>query len=552
MTDDNATIIVKSFDLAGKQFGNYQVLGELGRGGMAIVYKADEQSLNRVVALKVLSPKISEDETMIKRFHREAQAAARLNHPNIVHIYSIGEQDGINYFAMEYIKGKTLKEWQQECGKLTAAQALPAIIQTAEALGEAHKVGLVHRDIKPSNIMIDPAGRAVVTDFGIARVCRSTVTQLTTDGQFLGTPQYMSPEQCEASDIDGRSDIYSLGVTFYEVLAGQNPYQAETPASTIVKVMQGQYQPIRELDASIPKSVQQVLDKMLSKDKEDRYTDANELIQALRTLELEVAGDDATLLETAATSATSENVHINWLVPGMVASAVLLIVGALWIVSWLRGSSDADDTAGEQTTVAVANTAPTPPSPAPAAAQASVALPTPSTPVQPIAPAKSVTTPSVPALPISTPVVVSPAVIATPKAAAQPATPPPPAKSVLVTATGDDDKADLVTAYAQGTITDSDFQVVDSSAVGGRQISTVAARQVVIKINKLGSTTLNYMGQSTEQTTVTLTMRISSTATGSMVAGPVMQTVKYTAFNADKNLKEAVEELTEELLGKLK
>lgn len=171
-------MIVKESDLTGKTLSNYKVIGRLGRGGMATVYKAHELSLNRVVALKVLSTQLSEDKEYIKRFQREAQAAAQLNHPNIVQIYAISEEDGIHYFAMEYIKGKSLAEIRLEQGPMKPDQAVVIIKQVADALHDAHNAGLVHRDIKPSNIMIDQLGRAKVTDFGIAYVS-SAQTKLT-------------------------------------------------------------------------------------------------------------------------------------------------------------------------------------------------------------------------------------------------------------------------------------------------------------------------------------------------------------------------------------
>ncbi|MCE9615954.1 MAG: serine/threonine protein kinase [Lentisphaerae bacterium] len=275
--------LIPSGDLVGSRFGHYQILSELGRGGMATVYKADEESLNRVVALKIMSPKISQDPTMIKRFQREAQAAAQLNHPGIVHIYAIGEEQGIHYFTMEYVKGQSLAQLKKARTRIPPAEAANYILQTAEALGEAHRNGMVHRDIKPANIMIDPAGRVRVTDFGIARVA-SANTQLTVDGSFLGTPQYMSPEQCEGKDIDGRSDLYSLGLTFYELVSGRKPFDAETPGSIIVKIVNGDLLSIRTASPDLPGPVCDVIDKMLQRDPAQRYQSADELAADLRPI----------------------------------------------------------------------------------------------------------------------------------------------------------------------------------------------------------------------------------------------------------------------------
>jgi serine/threonine-protein kinase len=280
-------MIVKEQDLTGKNLSNYKILDKLGKGGMATVYKAHELSLNRVVALKVLSPRLSEDTEFIKRFQREAQAAAKLNHSNIVQIYAIGEEKGIHYFAMEYIKGKTLAQIKNEEGILTAARAIPIIRQVAEALGEAHKVGLVHRDIKPSNIMIDASGRAKVTDFGIAFVAEAK-TKLTREGSIIGTPEYLSPEQCEGKPLDGRSDIYSLGVTLYEMLSGKTPYEADTPVSMLMKIVQGNFLPLDQVNPNVPLPVQKMVEKMMQTDTQKRYTNVDELLESLQEVEKEI------------------------------------------------------------------------------------------------------------------------------------------------------------------------------------------------------------------------------------------------------------------------
>ncbi|MCP5052015.1 MAG: protein kinase [bacterium] len=269
-------MVVKELDLTGKTLSNYKVIGRLGRGGMATVYKAHELSLNRMVALKVLSSHLSEDTEYIKRFHREAQAAAQLNHPNIVQIYSIGEEKGLHYFAMEYIKGNTLSGLKQEVGVLMPEKAVTIIKEVADALGEAHKHGLVHRDIKPSNIMMDSSGRAKVTDFGIAYVS-SANTKLTREGSIIGTPEYLSPEQCEGKTVDRRSDIYSLGVTLYEILTGKTPYEADTPVSMLMKIVKGSFPPIKEVNANLPTPLCNVVEKMMETDVDKRYASMEEV-----------------------------------------------------------------------------------------------------------------------------------------------------------------------------------------------------------------------------------------------------------------------------------
>jgi len=277
-------MVYKELDLTGSNLSNYKITEKLGRGGMATVYKAHELSLNRIVALKVLSSKLSDDEEFIKRFQREAQAAAKLNHPNIVQIYAIGEEKGIHFFAMEYIKGNSLSEILQEKKIFTPGMAVSLIKQVANGLSVAHKEGLVHRDIKPSNILIDKNDNAKIADFGIAFV-QDAKTKLTREGSIIGTPEYLSPEQCEGKQLDGRSDIYSLGVTFYELLTGKTPYEADTPVSMIMKIVKGEFPPINEVNPDVPKNIQDIVEKMMNTNLAERYENAYKLFEDLESFE---------------------------------------------------------------------------------------------------------------------------------------------------------------------------------------------------------------------------------------------------------------------------
>ncbi len=274
-------MIIKELNLIGQQLANYKVIDKLGSGGMATVFKAHELSLNRMVALKVLSPQLSEDTGFIKRFQREAQAAAKLNHPNIVQVYAIGSDQGVHFFAMEYVKGQSLAEIKKEKGKLPPARAASIIRQVSEALAEAHGAGLVHRDIKPSNIMIDANGKPKVTDFGIAFVSEAK-TKLTRDGSIIGTPEYLSPEQCEGKTVDGRSDLYSLGVTLYELLSGKTPYEADTPVSMLMKIVKGEFQPLGEVNPDVPQPLLDIVEKMMKTDPDERYGSMTEVADLLK------------------------------------------------------------------------------------------------------------------------------------------------------------------------------------------------------------------------------------------------------------------------------
>lgn len=266
--------------LVNTQLGQYQIIAKLGQGGMATVFKAHEQSLNRVVALKVLHPSLAENEEYIKRFKREAQSAAKLNHPNIVHIYAIGEDRGHHFFAMELIKGESLADYKRGGKKLDTERILSITRQIAGGLEAAHEAGLVHRDIKPSNIMLLSDGSVKVADFGIAQVT-SGETKLTMDGAVIGTPEYLSPEQCEGHPIDGRSDIYSLGVTLYELLSGKTPYYADTPVGMLMKIVKGEYPPLGSITPDIPVEIENLVKRMMATKPEQRFQSCRELITAI-------------------------------------------------------------------------------------------------------------------------------------------------------------------------------------------------------------------------------------------------------------------------------
>ena len=203
----------------------YEILDELGRGGMAIVFKAREKQLEREVAIKVLPFSLAFDKEFVERFQREARTSAKLEHPSIIPIYRVGKSGRVIYFVMKFLRGKPLASVLAARGSLPPAEIRQVLVQVARALAYAHKGGIVHRDIKPDNIMFDEHGQAVVTDFGIAKA--ATGGKLTGTGMSIGTPHYMSPEQARAQQLDGRSDIYSLGVVAYQCLTGSVPFDGE-------------------------------------------------------------------------------------------------------------------------------------------------------------------------------------------------------------------------------------------------------------------------------------------------------------------------------------
>ncbi|MEN8164532.1 MAG: serine/threonine-protein kinase, partial [Acidobacteriota bacterium] len=265
-----------------ERIGHYSIVSELGRGGMGVVYKAHEESLNRFVALKVLGQHLSEDESYVERFKREAQSAAALNHPNIVQIYSIDDFDGRHCFAMEYVQGTSIQQMIKSQGPMDPAAAARLILQAAAGLGAAHSHGIIHRDIKPANLMVDERGLVKITDFGLALLAEGA-TRLTATGMFMGTPGYLSPEQCLDEDVDHRADIYSLGVTLYEMLTGITPFKADSPLALLRQIIDVEPKDVGELRPEVPEALQSILKKMMTKKREERYADCDILTADLQS-----------------------------------------------------------------------------------------------------------------------------------------------------------------------------------------------------------------------------------------------------------------------------
>ena len=260
----------------------YRIESPLGSGGMADVYLAHDDVLDRDVALKVMNGRYAHDDEFVERFKREAQSAAALSHPNIVSIYDRGESGGAGgtyYIAMEYLSGGTLKDRILKRGPLPARTAAAVAAQIAEALQVAHRNGVIHRDIKPHNILITDSGDIKVTDFGIARAASSST--MTKTGSILGTAHYISPEQAMGEPVGPASDLYSLGVVLYEMLTGKLPYDADTPIGIAMKHVNGHLKPPIEVDPSIPEGINAITCRLLAKDPEDRYGSAAELIKDL-------------------------------------------------------------------------------------------------------------------------------------------------------------------------------------------------------------------------------------------------------------------------------
>lgn len=263
-----------------KKFGHYEVTAELGRGGMGVVYKGWEPSLHRKVAIKCLGEHLLNDKDLVERFTREAKATAALNNPNVIQIYYIGEEQGQPFFAMEYIEGQSLDDILKGGNTLSIKHAKNLLKQACLGLAAAHKKDLVHRDIKPANIMLTTDGTLKIVDFGIART-REYGDKLTNTGEFVGTPGYLSPEVCIGQEVDQRSDIFSLGIVFYEMLAGKVPFENDSPLGLMLEVVQSDIPDIRELNKKVDKKTSFILNKMIAKSPEERYQSCEEIIRDL-------------------------------------------------------------------------------------------------------------------------------------------------------------------------------------------------------------------------------------------------------------------------------
>ncbi len=273
-------------DLTGRIIGKYKILQRLGRGGMAEVYKANQTTLDRFVAFKVISPLFTDDPDFLRRFEREAKAVAALRHPNIVQVFDYDVAGNLPYMVMEFIEGETLKALLDKLARhrqtLPFMQSVRIVREMGQALAYAHQQGIVHRDLKPANVMLDKGGRVILTDFGVAKMFSSQT--LTATGTTTGTPAYMSPEQALGQSADHRTDLYALGVLLYELVTGQVPFDADTPLAVMLKHAHAQRPSARGLRPDLPEGLERIILKSMARDANERFQTADEMITALGNL----------------------------------------------------------------------------------------------------------------------------------------------------------------------------------------------------------------------------------------------------------------------------
>ena len=268
-----------------QQIPGFQILSKVGQGAMAVVFKAKQLSLDRIVAIKVLPKRLSENPEFVERFYREGRAAARLNHANIVQAYDVGESGGYHYFVMEYIDGQTVYDLLADDRRLKEPEALRITLQTAKALEHAHSHDLIHRDVKPKNLMLNKVGDVKLADMGLAREMSDYVTATAEAGRAYGTPYYISPEQIRGEiTIDARADIYGLGATFYHLVTGKVPFDGSTPSTVMHKHLKESLIPPDHINPSLSSGIGEIIEVMMAKSPDDRYTSTTELISDLEAV----------------------------------------------------------------------------------------------------------------------------------------------------------------------------------------------------------------------------------------------------------------------------
>lgn len=272
------------------RLAQYRVLKVLGQGGMGMVLLAEDSQLLRLAAVKIMLPQYASDTNARERFLREARAAARIKHDHVITLFQVGEERGLPFIAMEFLKGTSLEDYLNQQGQLAIGQAVRVARQTAEGLQAAHAEGLIHRDIKPANIWLEaPKGRVKILDFGLARQQQDDL-KLTQTGALIGTPLYMSPEQALGEELDHRSDLFSLGIVLYQLLSGQLPFQGKTMMAVIAALTFEPHVSLRQLKPEIPVELESLVDRLLSKKREDRPQSAEEVAETLAAMQLGESG----------------------------------------------------------------------------------------------------------------------------------------------------------------------------------------------------------------------------------------------------------------------
>jgi serine/threonine protein kinase len=318
----------------GKIFaGRYEVIEEIGKGGMGKVYKVFDEKINEVVALKLIKPEIGFNEKAIERFKNELKTARRISHRHVCRLFDLGESGVTHYITMEYVEGEDLKNFIRRAGQITASKAVAIAKQICEGLTEAHRLGIVHRDLKPQNVMIDREGNARIMDFGLARFQEGE--GVTGSGVILGTPEYMSPEQVELKDVDRRSDLYSLGVILFEMVTGRVPFEGETPLGIAIKHKSEKPRDPRDINPLVPESLSRTISRCLEKDPGRRFQTSDELLRALTETESGLPSGAKDIPKKGPAS-SEEIIGRMRALRKIILSAIIAVVGLIVLVALLK------------------------------------------------------------------------------------------------------------------------------------------------------------------------------------------------------------------------
>lgn len=551
----------------GSVIGGFKIEKELGRGGMGVVYRAHELSLNRKIALKLLSERLSNDEEFIKRFKREARVVAALNHPNIVNILSYGEEYGLYYFAMEYIKGTDLGQILKDKKEIPLDQALAITAQVASSLEEAAARGVVHRDLKPSNIMIDSMERVKVTDFGIAYF-QDAEAQLTRTGLYMGTPEYSSPEQARGATLDVRSDIFSLGAVLYKMLSGVAPVSGESPLAVVAKILTEPIVPISQVKPSLPQAVSDLVDKMMAKDIDVRFQSPGEVLEAIKIC-VEKLDEEAPLTRSimvkkspAPPPVPEKNNRAKTI--GIVAGIILAILLSMWSIDALFNQEKQGEEPEPRKEDKITTVLPDDISSSAEPVDEMVSPPEEAAlPVEPLdLPEKSEKKVIEKDLPSEPPVKVAKVV---------PVSVLPEIPVVLMIVSGDESLVPFVRIHLESIIVKSGLKASSISEIpvltrkmqmGDLPISWHDVQQYVpsgqahilllAEVQKTGSMPLSYYGRTQIMTSASVSVRAVDMVTGVSAASPGLGTAKFTPLNMDEEMKRGVQSAAGEMGAAIK
>lgn len=574
--------------------GKYKIIAELGRGGMGVVYKAWEESLQRYVAIKMLGDQLTQDGTVVERFLREARAVADLHHPNIVQVFAVDTYEGRPYFAMEYVEGESLTDLIHTSNRIEPRRAAQILKEAASGLAASHAKDVVHRDIKPDNIMLTKQGGVKVVDFGIAKV-DDPDSKLTATGMMVGTPNYISPEVCLGQNVDARSDIFSLGIVFFEMLAGETPFQADSPIAMMTAVVREEIPDITTLNPNVDNRIRQILVQMLQKEPKDRYKNCHEIIEDLTSY---LAGQEPAYAVAAATDATVQmNRPVDPLAPTVKRAVpkpprktagtgarrtgqlgwvigLFLIVGAAAGSWYYTGEPDQPTQALSQTPETVENTKPDVEDFS-VAADAIGLEPKIEEKIQiQERPEEQVALQTRIAEPVTEPVITNeatslsqasaPTQVVLADTTAKPAQPAGPPKLVVI-AFGDPAVSTVVESVIEGALLNANYPVMDEQFFSGLNLgfnpdlaSVGQAVQenggdilIIADIQETGTRQLSFYGRTEQQTMANLQVRAMQLSNKRPLGAPWLKSLEYVPLKASETAREVAEPVAQELIERL-